>query len=169
MNIVGNVLGKSGYHTNYERNYPSGSGSGDVSIYVLGKDASNTPTDAKTKTTLMRWGNYDVVTGAARFQASEVPSGLSVRNPVPATQSLPSSFYLSAKPAWWGARPWPPIGPDVTGGELANGVAYRIPARLCYENTSKTGSILNFNADNCYAAGTGTALPAAPLTSRSLR
>jgi len=29
-------------------------------------------------------------------------------------QTLPSSLYLSAKPAFFGSRAWPPIGPDLT-------------------------------------------------------
>jgi len=31
------------------------------------------------------------------------------------TQSLPASFYLGSKPAWFGSVRNPPIGPDVTG------------------------------------------------------
>ena len=77
LNLIGNVLGKTGYHTNYEQDFPSGTDISDVSVFVLGKDALNTPADAAVKTTVLRWGNYDVVTGAARFDAGEVPSGLS--------------------------------------------------------------------------------------------
>ena len=84
-----------------------------------------------------------------------MPSGI---NPYSANQSLPASFYLTAKPTWWPtAEPWPPIGPDVTGGNIANvgGHAYKIPAELCYENlgglADGTGPLLtNFDAANCY-------------------
>jgi hypothetical protein len=144
-NIVGNVLGASGIQTTY------------ASIYTV-----DTPASA----TLLRWGNYDTANAAVRWVASEVPSGLAqFANPVPSSQSLPSSFYLSAKPSWWGKMPWPAIGPDVTGGNIANlaGHAYNIPAALCYANTAKdtTGGLTNFNANTCYQQ-VATNLPAAP-------
>jgi hypothetical protein len=108
--------------------------------------------------TLFRWGNYDTVNNAVRFVNSEVPSGLSLyANPVPASQTLPASFYLSAKPGWWGTMPWPAIGPDVTGGDIPGvaGHAYKIPAQVCYMNmgglADGTGPILSFNASACYS------------------
>ncbi len=73
------------------------------------------------------------------------------------THALPVSFYLSAKPAWWGGLPWPGIGPDITGG-LANafGHAYNNPAKNCYETvmggTDGTGSPRSFNANTCYGS-----------------
>jgi hypothetical protein len=122
MNFIGNVLGKPGYHNNYE-SYPGASGSQNTSIFRIGLTGyTNVPDDAKVRPTLMRWGNYDTVTNTARWNASEVPTGLSkYANAVPASQTLPASFYLSAKPAWWGAVPWPAIGPDVTGGSGPGG------------------------------------------------
>lgn len=166
FNVVGNVLGELGYHTNYEDVATSGS-NGSMSIYVLGwtSEAGSGGGDPLVDSTLMRWGNYDTVTGAAQWKPSEVPSGLSLyANPVPSSQSLPPSFYLSSKPSWWGTPwgnpPWPPIGPDVTGGNGPGGHSYDIPARLCYDHTSKDSSgILNFNADSCY---TSSPAPAAP-------
>src|SRR5207247_10315841 len=83
MNFVENVLGKPGYHINYETFTPT-SVSFDTSIYRLGFGSNFAPADTLTKTTMMRWGNYDTVNGAARFVASEVPSGLEqLPNPVP--------------------------------------------------------------------------------------
>jgi hypothetical protein len=73
---------------------------------------------------------------------------------------------LSARPSWWTGAPWPAIGPDVGGGADPTGHAYRIPARVCYDNTSKTGGILNFNAVNCYP---DTAAPAPPTNVRIVR
>lgn len=78
---------------------------------------------------------------------------------------LPPSFYLTAKPAWWGAAPWPPIGPDVTGGLAQSfGYAYNNPAKNCYENvmggTDSTGApFLHFNAAACYSLQTAPATP----------
>jgi hypothetical protein len=148
-NFVGNVLGEAGYHNAYEAN-------SQTAIYRFGRDYSNVPFDPIAASTMMRWGNHDVVTGT-KFNAAEVPSGLPLYgNPVPATQTLPASFYLSAKPSWWGSIPWPAIGPDVTGGNVANvgGHVYKIPARLCYETTAKdaNGILIGFNPNTCYGA-----------------
>jgi hypothetical protein len=174
-NFVGNVLGKSGYHTRYEAAASSAGNAGnasvgDVSIYTLGysgnegTNLSPIPNDTLVKVTMMRWGNYDTVRAAAQWNASEVPSSLSqFSNAVPGTQALPNSLYLSAKPSWWVATPWPAIGPDVSGGQDPTGHAYKIPARACYDSTSKTGGILNFTAVNCYP---DTAAPSAPTRLR---
>jgi hypothetical protein len=101
----------------------------------------DTLVEATSLTSMFRWGNYDVVTGTNRFcgnssdtgwsstcgNTSEVPAGLSLyRNAVPtkgdsgAGQApLPDSFYLNGKPAWWPqSKPWPAIGPDVSGGNV---------------------------------------------------
>jgi hypothetical protein len=160
MNIVGNVLGTPGTTTTYE-----GNGAVGVSKTVFNLGGGNTegavtvPADPLVVSTLLRWGNYDTANAAARFQASEVPSGLSkYANAVPASHMLPASFYLSAKPSWWPAgKAWPPIGPDVTGGNIAglNGHANTIPAEDCYLHTmggpaDGTGNVLTFSASTCY-------------------
>jgi hypothetical protein len=188
-NIIGNVLGTPGYHTRYEAAAASATDSGNasnanVSIYVLGYSGNEGRfgqflNDPLTKTTLMRWGNYDTVNAANRFVASEVPSGLSLYpNSVPSTTALPLSLYLSARPGWWNSNiPWPAIGPDITGGNLANlgGHAFEIPARVCYLSVmggkldGSTG-ILSFNAANCYpSAPSGTTAPASPTNVRIIR
>jgi len=168
-NLVGNVLGQSGYHNSYE-------GSGN-NIYMLGDAAwagssyNGVAFDPIVKSSLLRWGNYDVVTGT-RFNSAEVPTtGIAFinGNSVPASQTLPPSFFLPAQPtSWWttpwGTPAWPPIGPDVScsGSNCITGVANhvsKIPARLCYENSPKAGGILTFNADNCYGGGTSASNP----------
>jgi hypothetical protein len=175
FNFIGNVLGTIGYHDTYQDLTPSGT-SADTSIYTLGwsgnegSTASNVPDDALVKTTLFRWGNYDTVTGAARWNVSEVPSGLSqYANPVPADNNLPSSLYLTGKPSWWPSSiPWPAIGPDITGGNVSDlaGHVYKIPAHVCYDNDTKdtNGILTDFNADICYGNGSSsdTTPPAAP-------
>ena len=161
-NFVGNVLGRSAYHNNYQSTPPSGTNGG-TSIYVLGwsgqqgtTDNIVTVNDPLVVTTSLRWGNYDTFTGTSRFLASEVPSALSdYPNPVPSSQTLPASQFLSSSPTWFvtpfGTVPWPPIGPDVAGGPGPGGHAYKIPAQLCYENSSTGGDgTLVFNAGNCY-------------------
>ena len=178
-NLIGNVLGQSGTSNGYQ--------SGSAPIYRIGGGNSangiTVPLDSLVASTLMRWGNYDVVTAAVRWcgnssnpgwtktcgSTSEVPTGLSnYANAVPARTSLPPSFYLSAKPAWWpSGKAWPPIGPDVTGGNVAGvgGHVYTIPAQDCYLNVMRgavngTGSVLPFNVRRCYSnASASSPLP----------
>jgi hypothetical protein len=165
-NIVGNVLGVAGYHNTYQTIANSSVANCQTSIYAIGlgdncnngNGTSKPVDDPAAVNTLMRWGNYDTVNAANRFVNSEVPSGISqYSNPVPTSNSLPASFYLSSKPAWFGSTPWPPIGPDVTGGNLAGvgGHAYKNPAQFCYESigglADGTGPLLaNFDAKSCY-------------------
>jgi hypothetical protein len=160
MNVIGNVLGDTARHTVYQ-SVPGNHANEDQSVYLIGTGADAVPDDAMTLNSLMRWGNYDVVNKAVRFQNSEVPSGLSLySNPVPASQTLPASLYMSTKPSWWpSAKPWPPIGPDVAGGNIANvgGHAYTIPAQDCYLTVmggpaDGTGNLLSFNASTCYTS-----------------
>jgi hypothetical protein len=177
-NFIGNVLGTSGYHNTYQDNFGGTGGTCDRAIYNLGwggtecGNGSVNP-DPLTITTLMRWGNYDVVNASAQWNSAEVPSSLGIyANAVPSTHTLPSSFYLSGRPAFWpSSKPFPGTGPDVTGGNIPNagGHAYTNPAEDCYTNvmagsiTSEVG-VLTFNAKNCYGQSTGTVAPPSNLT-----
>lgn len=192
-NVLGNVFGEAGYHTSYQQVNPGGTNC-DSTIYSMGWagiggcDNSGTvtvTTDTSVLSTSYRFGNYDVVTGTVRWcgnsgntgwvgtcgSTSEVPTVDSFYpQSVPSSEILPNSFYLAAQPTvWWktpwGTPHWPPIGPDVTGGNVTSGSggestldghAYKIPARLCYENTSKTSGILNFDAGTCYLASSSS-------------
>jgi len=174
FNFIGNVLGTTaGPYNGYQTS---------TAIFSLGGSESSTytvPADSNVGRTLMRWGNYDTVTGAVRWcgnssdpgwsttcaGTSEVPSAITAyANPVPASTALPASFYLSSQPSWWPAgKHWPPIGPDVSGGNIANlgGHAYTIPAADCYANimggpADGTGSVLTFNAAACYGTAPAT-------------
>jgi hypothetical protein len=184
-NVVGNVLGTSGYHLVYEwSNGPQGDKSNkDRSIYVLDSEHSNgIPQDDLVFSSLLRWGNYDAATGTVRWNSSEIPTkGITYvnGNAVPATQTLPNSFFLSKTPSWWptpwGTQAWPPIGPDVTGGDYPDsgigGRAYQIPARLCYYNSpidtanypgGADRGVLLFNAYACYDLSGGGSTPPNP-------
>lgn len=178
-NIVGNVFGTGSVFNVYQcttSSCPNG-----TAIYDIG-DGDEVPNDSNVQRTLMRWGNYDTVTAAVRWcgsssntgwsttcsSTSEIPSGIAnYANAVPSTTTLPASFYLSAEPSWWpSTKPWPPIGPDVTGGNMAGlgGHAYSIPAADCYANAMSgpangTGSVLSFNASSCYGTSTVTSTP----------
>jgi hypothetical protein len=161
-NIVGNVLGTPSVTNSYSTSSPA--------VFQLGAGRGTVPNDPILVNTLMRWGNYDVVSSAVRFEAAEdahAAAGYPALSG--ASQSFPASFHYAAKPSWWPtAKAWPPIGPDVSGGNLANlgGHAYTIPAQDCYLNsmhgpTNGTGSVLTFNANTCYAQS-GQSVVASP-------
>ena len=166
-NWVGNIMGTVGYHTIYQAN-------SDQAIWIIGfKGGAAGSFDPIANSSLLRWGNYDTVNATVRWLTSEIPIAsipFVNGNPLPANHNLPASFFLSSRPAFWvtpwGTPAWPPIGPDVTGGSSVvgpGGFAYKIPARLCYENSPKdVNGILTFNAGNCYSQQSGTA-PAPPL------
>lgn len=185
-NVIGNVLGcnntSSAFPGNcgapYHKTYETENGVGQAaSIFDLtaGNHESSTVvlSDPYVKTSIMRWGNYDVANAGVRWVATEVPSGLSdgYANPVPSSQDLPASFWTNRQPSWW-SGPWPAIGPDVSGGNIpgVGGHAYLNAAAGCFLNTMSgpadgTGSVLSFNANNCYNGVTGgTPLPPSGLT-----
>jgi hypothetical protein len=105
-------------------------------------DPGNSPNDMRTAPTLLRWANWDVVTNAARFcgnssdpdwtstcaSTSEVPTGDPYYpNSIPTKgdtaagmPALPPSFHYASAPNWWptGTTAWPPIGPDVSTGNI---------------------------------------------------
>jgi hypothetical protein len=206
LNIVGNVMGQAGYHTQYQANATSTSGgtggsAEDKSIYSIGwagtgaacSSGSVTQCDPLSFSTLMRWGNYDTVTGGVKWNTTEAsPAAVPYVNANftssyfnTLAHTLPASLYYNSTPSWWpGSKAWPPVGPDVssgnlgtcgggtyagyqatssgqcTGGSLSSAWAAHatsIPAQDCYLNVMHgppdgTGSLLNFDAGQCYAS-----------------
>jgi hypothetical protein len=181
-NIIGNVLGTAGYHTAYEA-YPPNTytrGQCNLTIYEVGfgggvcdgDGAGGVSDDQHVRNTLMRWGNYDTVNAAVRWDATESSPGAVAyvnANSTPASRVLPASLYLSSKPSFFNvpsgvSAPFPPIGPDVKGGSGPGGFSYPIPAANCYSNillgpSNGGGGVLPFDAANCY---NGAAPPAPP-------
>lgn len=174
FNITGNVLGRDATHTGYETG---------TRIYEFGDAPSPmSGDDSNVSASLFRWGNYDTARDAVSWcgdsgstgwtttcgSTSEVPTGLTnYSNSIPVTESLPNSYYLSSKPSWFGSVAWPPIGPDVTGGNDSNapaGKANKIPAQVCYESLTVDGNGIgtNFDAATCYSASADTTPPMAP-------
>ncbi|HTW79470.1 MAG TPA: hypothetical protein VME23_08020 [Terracidiphilus sp.] len=181
MNIVGNVIGDPTFHTHYQCDNvdrrPTDDFEFDLGFWGScqnGIDSDN-PYDTVTESSLMRWGNWDAVTYLANGSTNGVRwcTGAGVGNPACTgsesastdpefpglahpSQILPSSFYLTAKPSWFGDNIWPPIGPDVNCSTncIANTAnhAAKIPAQLCYENTAKNsaGFLTAFDAKACY-------------------
>jgi hypothetical protein len=195
VNMVGNVGGDPTYHKVYQCDnlHPSSSDVYVYDLGFFNNCGAGTSGyDTAVLTNLMRWGNWDAVTynasgsshlgtrwcagsgngsaGADAFNTACTGSETASSDPAfpglasPGT-TLPASFYLAAKPSWWGAVAWPAIGPDVTGGNIANtgGHANQIPAQLCYNSTAKDGSgfLTAFDANACYSSSTSTA-PAPP-------
>ncbi len=200
FNLVGSVLGTASYHTTYTSSAANSTDCGNSSttnrsVIVLGYSDQNgtayspnclgtsfsIPNDMLVATTLMRWGNYAACSGdsacnAARFETSEDASGAPVYSGLSSpNKTLPSSFYLSAKPSWWGTMPWPAVGPDVTGGNVGNigGHVYHNPAASCYLNvmgghTDGSSGALTFNATACYPGSGNAGSPAAPKSPTNL-
>lgn len=174
FNAIGNVLGQTGIQNGYQTGgapiYDLGNG------YTDGSSGVTVPSDPVVAQTFMRWGNYDTVNATVQWNSSEVPSELTgaqspYANPVPSSQALPASFYYAFQPSWWpSAKPWPAIGPDVTGGNKPglSGHAYSIPAEDCYFSTMG-GAINGFNTtplafdeNTCY--GTSSVISPQPPT-----
>jgi hypothetical protein len=140
QNIVGNVMGQPGFHTQYQAYATSktggtGAGSEDKSIYSIGwagtgavcSSGDVTQCDPLGFSTLMRWGNYDVVNAAAQWNATEAsPAAATYVNAnysssyfSSLSHTLPASLYYNSKPSWWpSGKAWPPVGPDVSNGNL---------------------------------------------------
>jgi len=157
-NALGNVLGTAGYSTRYASITGDGGtiNTCNLSIYSFGHGGNcvdngvgaGPQNDALVATTAIRWGNYDTANsavlgctaaGANAFDSSHNSSctGDERGKTAPAypglatpSTTLPSSFYLSGTPAWFGSTPFPAVGPDVAGGNLPNlgGYANGIPA-----------------------------------------
>jgi hypothetical protein len=162
FNVIGSVLGQSSIPTAYQAHPTSGTQAGGTPsgctlIYAFGWSGNGSGqtacsyssadglNDPYAVTSSMRWGNYDVYNAAVQWNSGEVPSGLSdgYANSVPSGHTLPASFYYNSQPSFWAdgigntSIPWPPIGPDVSGGNIPNvgGYANNIPAELCYANS----------------------------------
>jgi len=135
-NFVANVVGTPGYTTKYVDQ----TGNFTPAVAFEFGFPNVFPADPLVYSTALMWGNWDVATGTVRFcgnssdtgwsttcaSTSEVPTGAAgYPNSVPTKGdtgigqgALPASFYLSSKPSWFGSLIWPPIGPDVSSGNV---------------------------------------------------
>lgn len=116
MSFVGNVMGAAGKMGGfaYETTFTGGPG-----IWMLGwDDWAPYPTDAKVAATTVRHGNYDFLTNMVHW------------DPSIADHTLPSSLYLTQKPAFFGAGSgytWPWVDP--VGAEQL----HALPAKARYD------------------------------------
>jgi hypothetical protein len=119
--FVGNVLGRQGSMQSWvyeDASYPWGG----PTIWKLGYDPIHWEQDADPKVlaTVFRDGNFDWLTGQIRWNT--------------AAHSLPPSLYLTAKPAFFGALPWPWVTP--TGTQKT----FTLPAKARFESGNPFGS-----------------------------
>jgi len=139
-NIIGNVFG-----WNQIAGWPATSGQ------VCANSADDGSCGPIANGSTILWNNFNVVSG--QTNANLLPSGVSAL-----PSSMPASLYRASKPSWFGTTPWPPTGPDITGGN-ANGAghSYDIPAKQCFNNLNLGTNPAAFNADTCYGAAAASA------------
>lgn len=194
-NIVASVLGTSGKNTTYQITGASGNptnctsaASGNIFQFNYG-DQNNRPynssacadspsgvidNDPLVASTVMRWGNWDIVHNAVQENSSETASSAPVYPGLssPST-TFPASFIFNSTPSWWNfpsgsASPFPGIGPDITGGNISGtgGHANLNPAANCALNVMRinpngsTGPV-SYNPALCYPGGPPTLSPPA--------
>jgi hypothetical protein len=114
MSFVGNVLGAAGMMNGWVY-APRGTDAGsNDSIFLLGWDDKNPyHEDPMVFDTTVRDGNWDWLQAQQTWH-----------NTVPST--LPDSLYLTGKPAFFGANPWPWVDPTT-------GTVYTLPAKARYD------------------------------------
>lgn len=125
-NFVANVLGTPGWTSTYTSSTSEWATSLDAFVVGSGNAAATPaiPLDPLVGTTMMRWGNYDVVNGSPQWVTSAVPSVLNLLSNIVPTQctstlACPGSFFMSTAPPWWTSGiPFPAIGPDVNSGNV---------------------------------------------------
>jgi hypothetical protein len=103
---------------------------------------------------IFQQGNFDIGSNSVIWSSS-------------GSQTLPASFYKNSQPSWFGSAPWPPMGPDVAGGNVdastLAGHVYAIPAESCYESTARDSfGLLQFNPANCYGGSVSGTPPPSP-------
>lgn len=185
-----NILGEPNFATTYKSNSLTANAILDVG-WGNGAATPPVPNDSIAFTSALYWGNWDVVTNATRWcgnssntgwtttcaSTSEVPTSApgfpnalpTVGDTAAGQAAAPASLYLSAKPAWFQSLTFPPIGPDVSSGNvgMCSGTL-NTPGQLSGEPatqssqctpTTKTaawaGHVNAIPAFNCYVAVMG--------------
>jgi hypothetical protein len=193
-NYVGNVLGTTSVNSTYQVNDSTNNaavymfGWGDSPVVndpnVLTTSLRWGNVDSATGFSTSRWcgSTFDTGWGPTCSSTAEIPLFASLAssqqpyaNALPSLgdttagqPAMPASFIYSAAPSWWPAtKAWPPIGPDVSSGNVSGvgGHVYSIPAQDCYTNvmggpSNGTGTVLTFNAAQCYPTVTVGPAPA---------
>jgi hypothetical protein len=117
MSFIGNVLGTSGHTSGWTDNC-TGGGIPSKCIWDLGwMDIEPQPYDPNVAATAVRDGNYDYLTNSITWASNDT------------AHTLPSSLYLSAKPAFFSAGrgyTWPWVVPN------GSPQLYTLPAQARY-------------------------------------
>ncbi len=118
--FIGNVIGEPGRMDGWIYEDPGDGSLGHSTsqwgsapaIWKLGYDPTHweQAADPKVRSTTVRDGNFDYLTGTVRWDRDE--------------RALPPSLYLTSKPAFFGDHPWPWVDPT---GTVKTGV---LPAKL---------------------------------------
>lgn len=199
VNIIGGVYGQAGVHTNYQSYATSSTGGTNaslentVTVYSFGwltaadqgctVQAVTNGCDPLVFNSAMRWGNYDVVTAGVKWDSTEASPGA-----IPylsanfssgyfgsLAHTLPASLAYNSAPSWWpSGKAWPPIGPDISSGNVGtcSGGTYAgaqaTASGQCTGGTLSTAwasHVTSIPAQDCYLTtmggppdGTGAAL-----------
>jgi hypothetical protein len=116
MSYVGNILGQPGVTTTANGYVSESDGLlGGDAMWLLGwNDVEPYTADANVAKTAIRDGNFDSCLGKQTWLSNSAAQ-------------LPDSLYLSAKPAFFGANPWPWVDP-------ATGTIGTLPAKARFDS-----------------------------------
>jgi hypothetical protein len=119
--FVGNVLGRQGTMQGWIYQESTWPWSGPA-VWKLGYAPSHWEQDADSTAvgTVLREGNFDYLTNVTRWNGGP--------------KVLPKSLYLSAKPAFFGALPWPWVTPEGTQK------AFTLPAKSRFVSGNPFGA-----------------------------
>jgi hypothetical protein len=126
QSFVGNVMGVPG--TAGMVGYEGFNGNNDWTHYIWVICSATDADGGKCLSTLLRDGNFDYFTGKVHWHGI---GGTGVNNGLtpPANSALPTSMYLTNKPAFFGTSTWP----WVDGTNASNPLPGQLPARVRYD------------------------------------
>ena len=123
MSFVGNLMGVAAKMSGWA--YESTSG-GSPSVWLLGWD-TNSPADPQVAVNILRHGNFDYLTNSQTW------------DPTIANRTIPNSYYLTSKPAFFRNYPWPWVNPSA-------GAKYTLPAKARYDAGTFFSVMTNTNS-----------------------
>jgi len=144
-NFVGNVLGTAGYHNSYQANFGGSASNCNTSIYNLGwggrfsAQSALFNNDSRVVSTLMRWGNYDVVNGKRAVEPGRGAERSEHLWPTPCLRLARSPLHfisLADLPFGLAASRFPGVGPEWWAGTfpIPADTPIRSLLRDCYRN-----------------------------------
>jgi hypothetical protein len=128
FSFIGNVLGRQGQMSGWVYQDPAMAGNNanwrDKVIWKLGYDPERWGmyADSQTLSTTIRHGNFDYVNNSIKWDSTI------------SDHALPSSLYLTSKPAFFGCRTWPWVQPEGTTK------VYSLPAKDRFDGLDPCGN-----------------------------